>query len=234
MADVELAVRDHRTSSPSRTRTRGVEQTETRFTCRHDEEEQLISARACQLTPCSSGDGEDEEGMEEEGMEEEDIPELYLLSEDNLSSEGPGTSVDYGFILAVSCLVTGISLVAITYTVPRDVRVDPDSVSAREMESLEREKAGVGVHLDRCVIAGLCLLTLGGVLLSTLLMVSMWKSEKMRRTALDLSRRSSKLYGSMGLRSGTSPTQTAGEDGVWPGPDGLWVRTGSDRESGLV
>uniref|UniRef100_A0A1A8K3W1 Transmembrane protein 74 n=1 Tax=Nothobranchius kuhntae TaxID=321403 RepID=A0A1A8K3W1_NOTKU len=228
MADVELAVRDHRTSSPSRTRTRGVEQTETRFACRHDEEEQLIRARACQLTPCSSS--EDEEGMEEE----EDIPELYLLSEDNLSSGGPGTSVDYGFILAVSCLVTGISLVAITYTVPRDVREDPDSVSAREMEGLEREKAGVGAHLDRCVIAGLCLLTLGGVLLSTLLMVSMWKSEQMRRTALDLSRRSSKLYGSMSLRSGTSPTQTAGEDGVWPGPDGLWVRTGSDRESGLV
>uniref|UniRef100_A0A1A8Q9U0 Transmembrane protein 74 n=1 Tax=Nothobranchius rachovii TaxID=451742 RepID=A0A1A8Q9U0_9TELE len=227
MADVELAVRDHRTSSPSRTRTRRVEQTETRFTCRHDEEEQLISARACQLTPCSSGE-------DEEGMEEEDLPELYLLSEDNLSSEGPGTSVDYGFILAVSCLVTGISLVAITYTVPRDVRVDPDSVSAREMESLERDLPGVGAHLDRCVIAGLCLLTLGGVLLSTLLMVSMWKSEKMRRTALDLSRRSSKLYGSMSLRSGTSPTQTAGEDGVWPGPDGLWVRTGSDRESGLV
>ncbi|KAF7211465.1 transmembrane protein 74 [Nothobranchius furzeri] len=207
MADVELAARDHRTSSPSRTRTRGVEQTETRFTCRHDEEEQLIRARACQLTPCSSGE-------DEEGREEEDIPELYLLSEDNLSSGGPGTSVDYGFILAVCCLVTGISLVAITYTVPRDVRVDPDSVSAREMEGLEREKAGVGAHLDRCVIAGLCLLTLGGVLLSTLLMVSMWKSEKMRRTALDLSRRSSKLYGSMSLRSGTSPTQTAGEDGV--------------------
>uniref|UniRef100_A0A1A8CUL3 Transmembrane protein 74 n=1 Tax=Nothobranchius kadleci TaxID=1051664 RepID=A0A1A8CUL3_NOTKA len=226
MADVELAARDHRTSSPSRTRTRGVEQTETRFTCRHDEEEQLIRARACQLTPCCSGEDEEE-------REEEDIPELYLLSEDNLSSGGPGTSVDYGFILAVCCLVTGISLVAITYTVPRDVRVDPDSVSAREMESLEREKAGVGAHLDRCVIAGLCLLTLGGVLLSTLLMV-MWKSEKMRRTALDLSRRSSKLYGSMSLRSGTSPTQTAGEDGVWPGPDGLWVRTGSDRESGLV
>uniref|UniRef100_A0A1A8F1I5 Transmembrane protein 74 n=1 Tax=Nothobranchius korthausae TaxID=1143690 RepID=A0A1A8F1I5_9TELE len=177
MADVELAVRDLRTSSRTRTRTRGVEQTESCFTCRHDEEKQLMSARACQLTPCSSGEDE-----------EEDIPELYLLSEDNLSSGGPGTSVDYGFILAVSCLVTGISLVAITYTVPRDVRVDPDSVSAREMESLEREKAGVAAHLDRCVIAGLCLLTLGGVLLSTLLMVSMWKSEKMRRTALDVSR----------------------------------------------
>uniref|UniRef100_A0A1A7XLM9 Transmembrane protein 74 n=2 Tax=Iconisemion striatum TaxID=60296 RepID=A0A1A7XLM9_9TELE len=199
MADVELAVRDLRTSPPSGTRTRGAEQTETCFTCRHDEEEQLISARACQLTRGSSGEDEEEE-------EEEDIPELHLLSEDDMSSEGPGKSVDYGFILAVSCLVTGISLVAITYTVPRDVRVDPDSVSAREMERLEREKAGVGAHLDRCVIAGLCLLTLGGVLLSTLLMVSMWKSEKMRRTALDFSRRSSKLYGSTSLRAGTSPT----------------------------
>uniref|UniRef100_A0A3B4U0I1 Transmembrane protein 74 n=1 Tax=Seriola dumerili TaxID=41447 RepID=A0A3B4U0I1_SERDU len=136
-----------------------------------------------------------------------DIPELYLLSDDDLSSDGPGKSVDYGFIIAVTCLVTGISLVAISYTVPRDVRVNPDSVSAREMERLEREKARVGAHLDRCVIAGLCLLTLGGVLLSTLLMISMWKGEMMRRRAFAYSKHAAKLYGSISLRAGSSPTR---------------------------
>ncbi|RVE66753.1 hypothetical protein OJAV_G00110330 [Oryzias javanicus] len=115
-------------------------------------------------------------------------------------------SVDYGFIIAVTCLVTGISLVAITYTVPRDVRVDPDSVSAREMERLERDRARVGAHLDRCVIAGLCLLTLGGVLLSTLLMVSMWKGEMMRRRALADYKHAARLYGSLSLRTGSSQT----------------------------
>uniref|UniRef100_A0A3P8N7M7 Transmembrane protein 74 n=1 Tax=Astatotilapia calliptera TaxID=8154 RepID=A0A3P8N7M7_ASTCA len=138
---------------------------------------------------------------------EEDIPELYLLSDDDLSSEDSGKSVDYGFIIAVTCLVTGISLVAIAYTVPRDVRVDPDTVTAREMERLEREKARVGAHLDRCVIAGLCLLTLGGVLLSTLLMISMWKGEMMRRKAFAYSKHAAKLYGSISLRAGSSPTR---------------------------
>lgn len=154
--------------------------------------------------------GEDEvrlmevsEEEEEEDEDEEDIPELYFLSNDDLSSEGG--SVDYGFITAVSCLVTGISLVVISYTIPRDVRVDPDSVSAREMERLERDKARVGAHLDRCVIAGLCLLTLGGVLLSTLLMISMWKGEMMRRKALAFSKH--RLYGSTSFRAGTSPTR---------------------------
>ncbi|XP_015239921.1 PREDICTED: transmembrane protein 74-like, partial [Cyprinodon variegatus] len=149
---------------------------------------------------------EQEEQEEEQEEQEEDTTELYLLSEDELSSDGSRSSVDYGFITAVSCLVSGISLVAITYTIPRDVRVDPDSVSAREMERLERERASVGAHLDRCVIAGLCLLTLGGVLLSTLLMVSMWKGEMMRRKAFAYCKHSANLYGSMSLRAGSSST----------------------------
>lgn len=189
------------------------EETETSFTCKHRDDEddgddvQLIgtSPQTCRLSRSSSSElCEEEEVMEEE---EEDIPELYLLSDDDLSSDGSGKSVDYGFIIAVTCLVTGISLVAISYTVPRDVRVDPDSVSAREMERLEREKARVGAHLDRCVIAGLCLLTLGGVLLSTLLMISMWKGEMMRRKAFAYSKHAAKLYGSINLRAGSSPTR---------------------------
>ncbi|XP_054462553.1 transmembrane protein 74 [Anoplopoma fimbria] len=194
---------------------RPEEETETSFTCTHrggeyheDDDVQLIgtSLQTCRLSRSSSSElcEEEEEEVEEE---EEDIPELYLLSDDDLSSEGSGKSVDYGFIIAVTCLVTGISLVAISYAVPRDVRVDPDSVSAREMERLEREKAGVGAHLDRCVIAGLCLLTLGGVLLSTLLMISMWKGEMMRRKAFAYSKHAAKLYGSINLRAGSSPTR---------------------------
>ncbi|KAK2830687.1 hypothetical protein Q5P01_018618 [Channa striata] len=200
-----------------RTETRSAappeQETETCFTCkpRSDEDDgddvQLIgtSPQTCRLSRSSTSELYDEEEAMEE--EDEDIPELYLLSDDDLSSDGSAKSVDYGFIIAVTCLVTGISLVAISYTVPRDVRVDPDSVSAREMERLEREKARVGAHLDRCVIAGLCLLTLGGVLLSTLLMISMWKGEMMRRKAFAYSKRAAKLYGSISLRAGSSPTR---------------------------
>ncbi|XP_041665315.1 transmembrane protein 74 [Cheilinus undulatus] len=188
-------------------------ETETSFTCKqqHEEEEEedvlLIetSSVTCRLSQSSSSElYEEEEEMEEE---EEEYPELYLLSDEELSSDGSGKSVDYGFIIAVTCLVTGISLVAISYTVPREIRVDPDSVSAREMERLEREKARVGAHLDRCVIAGLCLLTLGGVLLSTLLMISMYKGEMMRRKAFAYSKHAAKLYGSISLRAGSSPTR---------------------------
>uniref|UniRef100_A0A3Q2E9Z8 Transmembrane protein 74 n=1 Tax=Cyprinodon variegatus TaxID=28743 RepID=A0A3Q2E9Z8_CYPVA len=188
MADLELFHLDGAPSAP-RTVPRGAEK-ETSFSCRKDEDPQLLHPqRQLSLTE-----------------QEEDTTELYLLSEDELSSDGSRSSVDYGFITAVSCLVSGISLVAITYTIPRDVRVDPDSVSAREMERLERERASVGAHLDRCVIAGLCLLTLGGVLLSTLLMVSMWKGEMMRRKAFAYCKHSANLYGSMSLRAGSSST----------------------------
>lgn len=136
--------------------------------------------------------------------------ELSFLSEDDLSfGEGPGTSVDYGFISAVTCLVTGISLVIISYAVPRGVRVDRDTVSAREMERLEMESARIGAHLDRCVIAGLCLLTLGGVVLSTLLMVSMWKGEMYRRKVVAYSKRSAKHYGSMSLKTKSSPSHSS-------------------------
>uniref|UniRef100_A0A3Q3RIM6 Transmembrane protein 74 n=1 Tax=Mastacembelus armatus TaxID=205130 RepID=A0A3Q3RIM6_9TELE len=132
----------------------------------------------------------------------ETLPELSFMSEDDLSiGEGSGSSIDYGFISAVTFLVTGISLVIISYAVPRDVVVDRDSVSAREMERLEMESARIGAHLDRCVIAGLCLLTLGGVVLSTLLMISMWKGEMYRRKVIAYSKRSAKLYGSISLKT---------------------------------
>ncbi|XP_008849723.1 transmembrane protein 74 [Nannospalax galili] len=134
---------------------------------------------------------------------------LISEDEDDMSSEATssGKSVDYGFISAILFLVTGILLVIISYIVPREVTVDPNTVAAREMERLEKESARLGAHLDRCVIAGLCLLTLGGVVLSCLLMMSMWKGELYRRNRFVSSKESAKLYGSFNFRMKTSTNE---------------------------
>ncbi|XP_062935185.1 transmembrane protein 74 [Cynocephalus volans] len=134
---------------------------------------------------------------------------LISEDEDDTSSEATssGKSVDYGFISAILFLVTGILLVIISYIVPREVTVDPNTVAAREMERLEKESARLGAHLDRCVIAGLCLLTLGGVVLSCLLMMSMWKGELYRRNRFASSKESAKLYGSFNFRMKTTTNE---------------------------
>nr|XP_009665968.1 PREDICTED: transmembrane protein 74 [Struthio camelus australis] len=129
-----------------------------------------------------------------------DSPSLVSEEDDATSEAASGKSVDYGFISAILFLVSGILLVIISYVVPRDVTVDPNTVAAREMERLENESARIGAHLDRCVIAGLCLLTLGGVVLSSLLMMSMWKGELYRRSRFTSSKESAKLYGSFNFR----------------------------------
>uniref|UniRef100_A0A8C5E3Q5 Transmembrane protein 74 n=1 Tax=Gouania willdenowi TaxID=441366 RepID=A0A8C5E3Q5_GOUWI len=158
-------------------------------------------------TSCKTADRAVRNG---EPCSSETFPEFSFMSEDDLSfGEGSGNSIDYGFISAVTFLVTGISLVIISYAVPRDVHVDRDSVSAREMERLEMESARIGAHLDRCVIAGLCLLTLGGVVLSTLLMISMWKGEMYRRKVIAYSKRSAKHYGSISLKTRSSPSHSS-------------------------
>ncbi|XP_053103782.1 transmembrane protein 74 [Hemicordylus capensis] len=134
-----------------------------------------------------------------------DPTSLVSEEDDDAGSEAAGgKSIDYGFISAILFLVTGILLVIVSYVVPRDVTVDPNTVAAREMERLENESAKVGAHLDRCVIAGLCLLTLGGVVLSSLLMMSMWKGELYRRNRFASSKESAKLYGSFNFRMRSS------------------------------
>ncbi|XP_020374778.1 transmembrane protein 74 [Rhincodon typus] len=130
----------------------------------------------------------------------EGLQELSIESDGDSSSESSDTSVDYGFISALLFLFSGITLVIISYVIPRDVTVNPDSVSAREMENLQKESARVGAHLDRCVIAGLGLLTLGGILLSILLMISICKGELYRRQRLAAVGRSGKIYGSFSFR----------------------------------
>uniref|UniRef100_A0A8C5MFY3 Transmembrane protein 74B n=1 Tax=Leptobrachium leishanense TaxID=445787 RepID=A0A8C5MFY3_9ANUR len=122
-------------------------------------------------------------------------------SEDSPEPEPTTTnSVDYGFICSLILLVSGIVLVAVAYTVPREVRVSPDSVSAREMERLELYYARLGTHLDKCIIAGLGLLTLGGTLLSMLLMVSICNGELYRRRKFTTARGPRTKYGSLNLR----------------------------------
>ncbi|XP_053105083.1 transmembrane protein 74B [Hemicordylus capensis] len=126
--------------------------------------------------------------------------DLSPRSEDGPLSDASGNSVDYGFILALVFLVSGILLVIVAYSIPREARVNPDSVSAREMERLEMYYAQLGSHLDKCIIAGLGLLTLGGMLLSMLLMVSIYKGELYRRRTFPASRAPRKTYGSINLR----------------------------------
>ncbi|XP_043566822.1 transmembrane protein 74B [Chiloscyllium plagiosum] len=121
-------------------------------------------------------------------------------SEEEPDSEGAAQSVDYGFTVALVFLVAGITLVVIAYAIPRESKVDPDTVTAREMERLELHYALLGSHLDKCIIAGLGLLTLGGMLLSLLLMVSICKGELYGRRNFMVSGRTRKTYGSINLR----------------------------------
>ncbi|KAM9296555.1 transmembrane protein 74B [Gastrophryne carolinensis] len=124
-------------------------------------------------------------------------------SEDSPGLEPASRSVDYGFICSLVLLVCGIALVAVAYTIPREARVRPDSVSAREMERLELYYARLGAHLDKCIIAGLGLLTLGGTLLSLLLMLSICKGDfqqRRRRSRSAASRGMTTKYGSLNLR----------------------------------
>lgn len=111
--------------------------------------------------------------------------------------------------------MSGIVLVVIAYTIPREAKVDPDSVSARQMEKLEMYYAQLGSHLDKCIIAGLGLLTLGGMFLSVLLMVSICRGEMYRRRAAFV--RPKRNYGSINLRMKQLAT---GEAGGGEGGDG--------------
>lgn len=117
--------------------------------------------------------------------------------------------------MALVFLVSGIVLVVIAYTIPREPKVDPDSVSARQMERLEMYYAQLGSHLDKCIIAGLGLLTLGGMFLSVLLMVSICRGEMYRRRAAFV--RPKRTYGSINLRMKQLAT---GEAGGGEGGDG--------------
>ncbi|XP_029947522.1 transmembrane protein 74B [Salarias fasciatus] len=137
-------------------------------------------------------------------------------------------SADYGFILALVFLVSGIVLVVIAYTIPREAKVDPDLVSARQMEKLEMYYARLGSHLDKCIIAGLGLLTLGGMFLSVLLMVSICRGEMYRRRAAFV--RPKRTYGSINLHMKQLATGEAGEGDAADGGEELLVEPAEGRD----
>lgn len=129
-------------------------------------------------------------------------------------------STDSGFIFALVFLVGGIVLVVIAYTIPREAKVDPDSMSARQMEKLEMYYAQLGSHLDKCIIVGLGLLTLGGMFLSVLLMVSIFRGELYRHRLSFI--RPKRTYGSINLRMKQLTTgEVEGGDGLDRGEEAL-------------
>ncbi|CAL1608279.1 unnamed protein product [Knipowitschia caucasica] len=136
-------------------------------------------------------DYEDDDGDGAEPGDSNDLREYH-------QHPGDDHSADYGFIFALVFLVSGIVLVIIAYTIPREAKVDPDTISARQMEQLELYYAQLGSHLDKCIIAGLGLLTLGGMFLSVLLMVSICRGEMYRRRAAFV--RPKRTYGSINMR----------------------------------
>lgn len=127
--------------------------------------------------------------QEEEGDGQEDVTKF---------SPPRAPSTDYGFIFALVFLVSGIVLVVIAYTIPREAKVDRDSVSARQMEKLEIYYAQLGSHLDKCIIAGLGLLTLGGMFLCVLLLVSVCQGHLYQHNTVFI--RPKRTYGSINLR----------------------------------
>nr|XP_015814208.2 transmembrane protein 74B [Nothobranchius furzeri]XP_054587135.1 transmembrane protein 74B [Nothobranchius furzeri] len=184
----------------------------------HQQEEQQRSAVSPNCQPSTSNNSkqpvspqsyDEEGGGAGGGAGQEDGQDFTTFS------PADDHSADYGFILALVFLVSGIVLVVIAYTIPREAKVDPDSVSARQMEKLEMYYAQLGSHLDKCIIAGLGLLTLGGMFLSVLLMVSICQSEMYRRRAAFV--RPKRTYGSINLRLKQLAT---GEAGGGDGGDG--------------
>lgn len=143
-------------------------------------------------------------------------------------------SADYGFIFALVFLVSGIVLVVIAYTIPREAKVDPNAVSARQMEKLELYYARLGAHLDKCIIAGLGLLTLGGMFLSVLLMVSICRGEMYRRRHAFV--RPKRTYGSINLRmkqlaTGEDATAVVGGESANGGQELLGEHSETNRDS---
>ncbi|KAM9483396.1 transmembrane protein 74B [Clarias gariepinus] len=168
----------------------------------HDEEDEarvsVVNSRKSQHFSSRSGSGISSQICQGNVHSDEEQERVY--------EERP---VDYSFMLALVFLVSGIALVIIAYAIPREARINPDQVTARQMERLEMYYAQLGAHLDKCIIAGLGLLTLGGMLLSILLMVSLCKGELYYRRTFANLRRPMKSYGSINMRMG----QLASENG---------------------
>ncbi|XP_078092210.1 transmembrane protein 74B [Mustelus asterias] len=162
--------------------------------------EQETSFTSREQPPAAGGRGHASPGGVGAASSRERGQENSPRSEEEPEADAGIHSADYGFTVALVFLVAGITLVVIAYAIPRESKVDPDTVTAREMERLELHYALLGSHLDKCIIAGLGLLTLGGMLLSVLLMLSICKGELYGRRNLMVTGRARKTYGSINLR----------------------------------
>ncbi|XP_035803937.1 transmembrane protein 74B isoform X2 [Amphiprion ocellaris] len=193
-----------------------------------NQQQQEATTSASYPPPASGSSKQQQQQQQQQHQHQEASPQSYDDEEATAAAGGPEDgqdltefspaddhTADYGFILALVFLVSGIVLVVIAYTIPREAKVDPDSVSARQMEKLEMYYAQLGSHLDKCIIAGLGLLTLGGMFLSVLLMVSICRGEMYRRRAAFV--RPKRTYGSINLRMKQLAT---GEAGGGDGGDG--------------
>lgn len=161
--------------------------------CNEEEEARVfaVNSRTSQHCPSHSGGGISSQVLQGDVHSDEEQEPVY-----------EERSVDYSFMLALVFLISGIALVVIAYAIPREARINPDQVTARQMEKLEMYYAQLSSHLDKCIIAGLGLLTLGGMLLSILLMISLCKGELYHRRNFGILRRPMKSYGSINMRMG--------------------------------
>ncbi|XP_066834617.1 transmembrane protein 74B [Anser cygnoides] len=107
---------------------------------------------------------------------------------------GLGPAPGPGLALALGCALSGAALVVLAGAVPRAARPDP-AVPARQMERLEARAARLRARLDRCTVAGLALLALGGLLLAALLLAAAAARRRARAA-----RRAGGTYGSVRLR----------------------------------
>ncbi|KAM4762584.1 transmembrane protein 74B-like [Cyanocitta cristata] len=125
-----------------------------------------------------------------------------LRSPDEAAAAGAGAGAGAGgpvpagpgLALALGCALGGAALVVLAGAVPRAARPDP-AVPARQMERLEARAARLRARLDRCTVAGLALLALGGLLLAALLLAAAAARRRARAA-----RRTGGTYGSVRLR----------------------------------
>uniref|UniRef100_UPI0035901632 transmembrane protein 74B-like n=1 Tax=Myxine glutinosa TaxID=7769 RepID=UPI0035901632 len=151
-----------------------------------DDDEDVRAACMDLLSPMSQSFPKSDESLATPGSEQRAADDI----------EEP---VDIGFMAASLFLVTGIILVVVAYSVPRESTVNPEEVSARQMEGIENSYARLGEHLDKCIIAGLCFLTLGGVTLSCLMLIALCKGDIYHAHRMGVTW-PARTYGSLNLR----------------------------------
>ncbi|XP_077998657.1 uncharacterized protein LOC144451637 [Glandiceps talaboti] len=79
---------------------------------------------------------------------------------------------DYLAMFAMACFVIGVIAIIVGYLIPRYTAIEPTDTPAQEYEKLEAYYAALKNGSDIAIIAGLVLLGVGGVIMSSLLLLS--------------------------------------------------------------